>query len=239
MSDPSTSLASCFPVTQWTQVITVIQQGDQASAWTALEDFCQRYRPAIRNFFLRRGCSPEQAEDYTQAFFASRIVARWETRDGFLHVAQRAACGKFRSFLAHVLWRFLQDEWKKENSARAGGGARPLPLENAELLAAPGSLDEFGREFDRTFSLELIRKAAARSEHSRHLQAHLRGEMSQQQAARELGLSENAFKQAYHRFRERLARDLWDEVSQLVGPAEQDIRAEIAYLVSLFGDPRA
>ena len=204
-----------------------------------MDHFCQQYRPAIRNFFLRRGCGPEQAEDYTQAFFASRIIARWETRDGFLHVAQRTACGKFRSFLAHVLWRFLQDEWKKENSARAGGGARHLPLENAELLAAPGSLDEFGREFDRAFGLEVIRKAAARSRHSRHLEAHFRGEISQQQAARELGLSENAFKQAYHRFRERLARDLWDEVSQSVGPAEQDVRAEIAYLVSLFGDSLA
>ena len=239
MSDPSTALASCFPATQWTQVIAVIQQGDQASAWRALEDFCERYRPAVCNFFLRRGCTPEQAEDYTQAFFASRIVARWETRDGFLHAARRAACGKFRSFLAHVLWRFLQDEWKRQSSARAGGKTRLVPLEIAESLAAPGSRDEFGREFDRTFSLELIRKAAARSGHSRHLQAHLRGEISQQQAARELGLSENAFRQAYHRFRERLARDLWDEVSQLVGPDEQDIRAEIAYLVSLFGDSRA
>ena len=43
-------------------------------------------------------------------------------------------------------------------------------------------------------------------------------------------------KQAFHRFRERLARDLWEEVGKLVGPDEADIRAEIAYLMSLFAE---
>ena len=58
--------------------------------------------------------------------------------------------------------------------------------------------------------------------------------MSQKEAADELHFSENAFKQAFHNFRTRLARDLWDEVAKLVGPEENEIRAEIEYLISLF-----
>ncbi len=230
--DPSTASASCFPATQWTQVISVIQQGDTASAWTALERFCQQYYPAIHNFFLRRGCAPDLAQEYTQEFFASRIISRWDSRDGFLHAAERRASGKFRSFLAHVLWRFLQDQWRKQKK-----GKETVPLEEADALAGPD--ENFGREFDRAFALEIIRRAAAKSRHSRHLEAHFRGEISQQQAAQELGLSENAFKAAYHRFTKRLGQDLWDEVSQLVGPNQQDIEAEITYLMSLFGNSGA
>jgi hypothetical protein len=98
------------------------------------------------------------------------------------------------------------------------------------------SYETFGRDFDRELALEIIRKAAAHSRHSKYHEAHLRGEMTQAEAARELGMKENAFKVAHHRFRERLSRDIWAEVSKLVGPDEAEVRAEIAYLMSLFAE---
>jgi DNA-directed RNA polymerase specialized sigma24 family protein len=232
---------NCFPATQWTQVIGAIQSGDGEVAWGALVEFCNRYRSAIVQFFLRRGCTPEQAEEYTQSFFLSRILARWEDRSGFLHNVQRKEDKRFRSFLCRLLWCFLKDQWKAERSGKAGGSFPHVSLDDANPLECgdPKALDSFGREFDRVFALEIIRQAAARSKHSEYLQAHLRGELAQEAAARAMGISENAFKQAYHRFRERLAKSLWEEVGKLAGPDDREIRAEIAYLMSLFAESAA
>lgn len=238
MNEPlPTSSSSSFPSTQWTQIISAIQTQDGEAAWPALVEFCERYRPAIHRFFLRRGVPPEQAEDYTQAFFQKRILERWDGRDSFLHTITRNEGQRFRGFLCHVLWCFLKDQWKAEMSQKAGGGVPHVPLD--DLMETGDAADEetfksVGREFDRAFALEILRKAAERSRHSTFLMAHLRGELPQKQAAEEMGVSEGAFKQAYRRFRERLARDLWDEVSKLAGPDEKEIRAEIEYLMSLF-----
>ena len=92
----------------------------------------------------------------------------------------------------------------------------------------------FGRDLDRELALEIIRNAAARSRHSKHHEAHLRGEMTQAEAARELGMKERAFKAAHHRFRERLSRDIWEEVSKLVGPDQAESSfGNTGYLMSL------
>ena len=91
-------------------------------------------------------------------------------------------------------------------------------------------------ECDRIFAVEIIQRAAERSPHSKYLVAHLKGEVSQKDAGKELGLSEEAFKAAYNRFKDRVALNLRDEVSKLVGPDEKEIRAEIEYLIRLFGE---
>lgn len=221
-----------FPTTQWTLILEVMKDGDQGAALNALACFCERYRPAIRNFFLRRGLSTEQAEDYTQSFFTSRIFEKWDSRESFLHNVERRDASKFRSFLSHILWRFLQDEWRK-----AGRNASHVSLSDPEFPVEEicgQTFDSFGREFDRVLALEIIQKAAGRSKNSKYHLAHLKGEMSQAEAAHELGLAENTFKQAHFRFRERLKRDLWDEVSRMSGPDEGEVRDEIRYLMALF-----
>jgi RNA polymerase sigma-70 factor (ECF subfamily) len=240
MSIPESAVISgCFPTTEWTLTLQVIQNGDGLSAAKALERFCEQYRPAIRNFFLRRGANPEQADEYTQNFFLQRIMKPWGEQEGFLHRAKRRELGKFRSFLCHVLWLHLQDEWRSKSATVRGGKVEKISLSDPDY---PGeeiagiSYESFGRDFDRELALEIIRRAAARSRHSKYHLAHLRGEMTQAQAAGELGMNENAFKVAHHRFRDRLSRDIWAEVSKLVGADETEIRAEIAYLMSLFAD---
>ena len=59
--------------------------------------------------------------------------------------------------------------------------------------------------------------------------------MFQREAASHLGLSEEAFRVAYHRFRMRLAQYLWDEVAKLVVLTRPEIPAEI-YLIFTFGE---
>jgi DNA-directed RNA polymerase specialized sigma24 family protein len=243
MADHPDNLRGNYPTTQWTQLIEVIQKGDGDSASSALGEFCVQYRPAVYNFFRNHAkCSHEHAEDYTQNFFSKRILEKWDDRAGFLHKAERRENAKFRSFLANVLWKFLMDEWKKGAGQAAGGGTTHTTLDGLDL---PDTQDEasafsrFGRQLDSELALELIKKSAARFKHSDCLEAHLRGDLSQKEAAAKLGLSENAFRQAYSRFRERLAVSLWEEVAKLVGPDEEDIRAEIRYLMSLFAESKA
>src|SRR4051794_24285874 len=123
---------SSFPTTEWTQVIAVIQGANADAALAALDAFCRSYWPAVYKFFRRRGYPHEQAEEYTQEFFASRVLRS----DGFLVSADRKE-GRFRSFLSHVLWRFLQDEWKANRTARRGGLAPHLPLDELPASNEP------------------------------------------------------------------------------------------------------
>ena len=236
---PTNPSASSFPITLWTQIIGAMQQGPDEAATTALDAFCLRYRPAIYHFFRRRGCSHEQAEDYTQEFFARRILEPWGSGKGFLFEARRREDRRFRSFLCHVLHWFLQDKWKESQTQKSGGAFLHLSLEDLEAweqLPDDKGVKTLGADFDRAFALEVIQRAASRSQHSKYLMAHFKGEMSQQEAARELDLSENAFKQAYSRFRNRLSADLRHEVASLVGPDETEIRAEMHYLMRLLTD---
>src|ERR1043165_8688871 len=102
-----------LPTTLWTKVIEVIQYGNGEAAERALNEFCGQYRPVIYRFFCQRGCTHEDAEEFTQDFFASRILSHIEGRDGFLHKARRGANGRFRKFLYFVLWCFYKDKLKQ------------------------------------------------------------------------------------------------------------------------------
>ena len=231
--------SSSFPTTDWTAVIGVVQRGDDDAAWTALTQFCERYRPAIYGFFLRRGCGHERAEDYTQEFFRTRILRRWEVRKGFLFVAERQGGRHFRSFLCCVLWWFLKEQWKAESAQRAGEDAIHVPVEELERLvegAEDAAFAVIRAELDREIAFELFRRAAGTSTRSKYLLEHFQDKISQADAAKELGLTENAFKQAYHRFRESFRDELQKEVAKLVGPDPEEIKGEIRYLMSLFAE---
>ncbi len=233
------SVASGFPTTQWTMILQAIQKEDEVASMTGLTAFCERYRPAIYNFFLRKGLEEHRAEDYTQAFFASRVLERWNSRDSFLHAAERRQATKFRSFLCGVLWQFLIDEIRKEKSKKAGGQATHISLPDPESgieIKDGESYEHFGRDFDHAFAMGLIQKIIGQLRHSKYHEACLRGEMRQAQAALTLGMTEDSFKQAHFRFRKRLSHDIREEVGKLVAPDEAEIDAEIRYLMSLFAE---
>lgn len=241
MPDPSPlcddSAASSFPRTQWTRVLKVIQEGEGEAAWGALVAFCEAYRPAVYAFFRRNGYSHEVAEDWTQDFFATRIHARWDDREGFLFRADREKAPRFRSFLSHVLWDHLKERVRREKTVRAGGKVVWTALEGLD----PGDPEAEMRlrqaaseELDRQIALEVIRRAAGQTTRSHYLLEHFRGELSQAEAAGRLGISEEAFKQAYFRFRSRFPAQLRREVALLAGPGAGDIDEEIRYLMSQF-----
>jgi RNA polymerase sigma factor (sigma-70 family) len=225
--------ASNYPATQWTLIIEVIQSGDEKAAWGALEDFCEGYRPAVYNFFRRRGVNHADAEEYTQEFFLTRIHERWDVREGFLFKAHRDQKSKFRCFLCTVLRCFMIDKWRKLQRMPSQVDD-PNPVLSTLEMASDDDMNHFDREFDRAIALEIFQKAAGNSTHSKYLLAHFRNEITQAEAAEALRIKENAFKQSFARFRKSFPRNLRQEVKKLVGPEKSEIDQEIKHLMSIF-----
>jgi RNA polymerase sigma factor (sigma-70 family) len=236
MSEQKTTPASdCFPTTQWTGILNVIQTGGGEASWKALEDFCERYRPAIYNFFRRRGRNHGDAEEFTQEFFLTRIHKRWDIQKGFLFRAKRSEQSKFRCFLCTALRAFMVDMWRESQRGLPEAPNERSLTDRSDLENHPDP-DQIGRLVDREVALEIIKQAASDFTHSKYLLAHFRGDLSQAAAAAKLGVSEGAFRVAYHRFRKRFLAALRKEVGKLVGPNPDEIDTEIKYLMTLFVD---
>src|SRR6478752_2768505 len=58
-----------FPTTHWSRVVTA-GRGGAVEAREALSDLCQAYWYPIYAYIRHRRCTPEQARDLTQDFFA-------------------------------------------------------------------------------------------------------------------------------------------------------------------------
>src|ERR1051325_10717524 len=93
INPPST--APNFAVTRWS-VVLAAGQNDSISASEALENLCRTYWPPLYAFVRRQGCSPADAQDLTQEFFA-RLLAK-----NYLSAVDSAK-GRFRSFLLAAL----------------------------------------------------------------------------------------------------------------------------------------
>ena len=73
-------IPAAFPRHSGPVIVNAIQKGDNAAAAAALNRFCEKYRPAILNFFRRRSSTLEQAEDFAQEFFLTKVHKLWEDR---------------------------------------------------------------------------------------------------------------------------------------------------------------
>ena len=97
-------------------------RNDTTLAKAALEKLCQTYWYPLYAYIRRRGYSPQDAQDLTQAFFA--------------HILEHHALGtvapakgRFRSFLLSAMNHFLANEWDKVRAVKRGGGQRNIPIQ--------------------------------------------------------------------------------------------------------------
>jgi DNA-directed RNA polymerase specialized sigma24 family protein len=97
--------AGLFATTHWSVVLTA-RDANSPPAAQGLERLCQDYWYPIYAYVRRKGRTPEEAEDLTQAFFAHLLQ-----RDFLRNVGREK--GRFRSFLLACLTHFLVDEWEK------------------------------------------------------------------------------------------------------------------------------
>jgi RNA polymerase sigma factor (sigma-70 family) len=236
-----------FATTHWSLVLAA-SQGDTPQSAAALEQLCRTYWPPIYAFIRRQGCSPEDAQDLTQEFFARLL------RENSVARADPGR-GRFRSFLLGALKHTLADARAKAGAQKRGGGREFISWDQVQgeerLYAEPLNRFSPDRVFDRRWAMTVLEQALARlraeydGAERRPVFEALRGYVTGEpvatfyaQAAAGLGLSESAVKSAIYRLRQRYHALVREEVAQTVANAA-DLEEEIRYLMSLFSGPDA
>jgi RNA polymerase sigma factor (sigma-70 family) len=229
-----------FVTTHWSVVLAA--QSPSPAASEALETLCRTYWRPIYSFVRREGRSVEDAQDLTQTFFA-RLLERQD-----LHAVRREK-GRLRSYLLVSLKHFLINQRERAMSIKRGEGRALIPLN--ELVARerndpePADILTADRIYERRWALTVLEQVLAQLEQEyrtagnaklfegfKELLADEPNGISQAQIAAELRMTENAVKQAYHRFRQRYRELLREEIAHTVA-VPGDIEDELRHLIAV------
>jgi RNA polymerase sigma factor (sigma-70 family) len=240
MSSPP--LQPKFPITRWTAVVQVCQEEDGKAREEALAGLCRDYWYPLYAFARRLGRTQEDAEDLTQGFFGYLIGHK------VLATASRDL-GRLRTFLLAVFQRHIRDADARQQAQKRGGHHEfvSLDLLNAEELYRhePAGLSTPETQFERSWALQVLRSAletlrqAENTEPRRRtfeilcpfLDPETTAVARPDLAARELGLSPEAVRQAISRLRRRFREALRQQIaSTLHNPTERQIDEELAAL---------
>lgn len=227
-----------FLPTHWS-VVLAAGHGDSPSAREALAHLCKNYWYPLYAYARRRGCSPHDAQDLPQEFFARFLEGNWVAQ------ADRQR-GRFRSFLLSAMKHFMANEWNKARAQKRGGGQPALSIEedSAEHRyrlepsenATPESI------FEKEWAVALLNGVLARLEAEynekgkrawmevmRPALATDRGALDYVELAHELGTTESAARMAVHRLRQRYRQLIRAEVASTVASPEE-VEAEMRHL---------
>jgi RNA polymerase sigma factor (sigma-70 family) len=217
-------------------------QGESPAAQQALEKLCRVYWRPIYSFVRRQGAAPDEAQDLTQGFFALLL----ERRD--LRTARKEK-GRLRSYLLTAVKHFLADERRRAMAIKRGRGERLIPLEEMRSEEQSGlePSDPFTAEriYERRWASTLLDRVLSRLEDKyrergngalfdsfNQLLGDEPGAPSQADIAAQLGMTENAVSQAFHRFRQSYQSLLREEIAQTVA-TPGDIENELRYLIAV------
>ena len=232
--------AVAFTTTHWSVVLEA--QGQSPAAHEALEKLCRTYWRPVYSFVQRQGVGPEEAEDLTQGFFALLL----ERRD---FDAVRKEKGRLRSYLLTSLKHFLASEQRRAMTVKRGKGQRLIPLEelraNDRVEMEPADPLSADRLYERRWALTLMERVlrrlkeeyygagnAALFDSLKQLLPDEPGAPSRAAIASQLGMTDNALRQAFHRFRQRYQLLLREEISHTVAIAS-DVEDELRHLISV------
>jgi RNA polymerase sigma-70 factor (ECF subfamily) len=196
----------------------------------------------VYSFIRRQGVGIEEAEDFTQGFFALLL----ERRD---LDAVRKEKGRLRSYLLTSVKHFLASEQRRAMAVKRGKGQRVVPLEGLSAIeraevepADPLSAD---RLYERRWALTLMEQVllrlkdeyrttgnAALFDWLKQLLPDEPGAPSRAEIAARLDMTGNALRQALHRFRHRYQLLLREEIGHTVAVAS-DIEDELRHLIAV------
>jgi RNA polymerase sigma factor (sigma-70 family) len=229
-----------FTTTHWSIVLEA--QGESLAAQEALEKLCRTYWRPIFAFLRRQGIGPDEAEDITQGFFAELLERR--SLDEV-----RKEKGRLRSFLLGGLKYFLANEQRRAMAIKRGKGQRLIPLD--ELQADDRSeiepADPMTPEmiYERRWALTVLERVLSRLKDEyleagnaalfdslKELLPDEPGSPSQAEIGARLGMTENAIRQAFYRFRQRYQSLLREEIANTVA-TPGDIEDELRHLIAV------
>jgi RNA polymerase sigma factor (sigma-70 family) len=229
-----------FATTHWSVVLEA--QGESPAAQRALEILCRTYWRPLYGFVRRQGVTREEAQDLIQEFFARLLEHR--NLD-----AVRCEKGRLRSYLLVSLKRFLASEQQRASGVKRYQSGAHIPLD--ELLES--EVNEFeltqtlsaDRLYERRWALAVLEQVLGRLESEYRaagnaplfdrLKEFLVGEQGrplQADIAAELDMTENAVKQAFHRFRQRYRGLLREEIARTVAQPG-DVEDELRHMISV------
>jgi DNA-directed RNA polymerase specialized sigma24 family protein len=237
MNDSIAPGAREFHTTRWSLVIAAQRGADTTRARGAMAALCRDYWYPLYAFVRRRGHTPHDAQDLTQAFFASILEGNATMAD--------PAKGKFRSYLLGALKHFLINEWHRANTLKRGGGKEIIEWDGLDAEARyalePAGDGDADALYDRRWAMELLDRAMARLRAEFEakgdvatfdaLKGTLTGaEPSREELAAKLELSEGALKVAVHRLRQRYRDVLRSEIGETVDSPDE-VDEEMRHLV--------
>jgi RNA polymerase sigma-70 factor (ECF subfamily) len=233
--------ARAFHTTHWSVVLAAGEEGSEQAA-AALARLCQTYWFPIYAFIRKKGLSPEQAQDFTQEFFA-----------GFLeknYVAKAARDrGRFRAFLMSSVENFLHNQHDRAQAQKRGGGQALLSLDyqDAEQRYQIEPVEEsdpatiFEQQWAATLLETILNRlreefsAEGRAGLFDELQGHLWGDAGSipyAELAKKSGLTEGNVKTIAHRLRQRYRALLREEIAHTVAKPG-DVDDEIRHLMRI------
>ncbi len=232
--------AAVFATTHWSLVLEA--QGESPAAQDALEELCRTYWRPVYAFLRRHGVGPEEAEDITQGFFAQLLARRKFS-------ALRKEKGRLRSFLLGSLKYFLADERRRAMAIKRGKGQRLIPLErlrvDERIEMEPSDPVTAEMIYERRWALTVLEHVLSRLKDEyqtagnaalfdllKQLLPDEPGSPSQADIAARLGMTENAIRQAFYRFRQRYQSLLREEIAHTVA-TPGDIEDELRHLIAV------
>ncbi len=238
---PSSPQQGLFPTTHWSMVGRA-GGGSPAEMHAALADLCREYWYPIYAYVRRRGHSPHDAQDLTQAFIVDLIEGPMLAR------ADREK-GRFRSFVIGSLRNFLANENRRQNTQRRGGLAEVVSLDRdedeARFTCEQTSELNPDEHFERNWAFALLDhvlarlgaeyETAGRAPLFAALQPYLAGRSGQDDYATigaALGLKENTVAVSVLRMRRRYGELLREEIARTVASPEE-VDEEIAHLLAV------
>jgi len=229
-----------FTTTHWSVVLEA--QGQSPAAQEALEKLCRTYWRPVFGFIKRQGAGPDEAEDLTQGFFALVL----ERRD---FDAVRKEKGRLRSYLLTSVKHFLASQQRRAMAVKRGRGQSLVrfeelsPVERAEI--EPTDSLTADRLYERRWALTLMEQVLGRLKDEydiagnaalfdclKQLLPNEPGAPSRAEIATRLVMTENALRQALHRFRRRYQLLLREEIGHTVAVAS-DIEDELRHLIAV------
>ena len=206
--------AFTFNTTHWSVVLAA--RGESPAAREALEKLCRTYWRPLYAFARQQGYKHEEAEDITQGFFAV-LLERLDFD------TLRAEKGRLRSYLLMAVKR--------------GKGRPVIPLEDlrtgAETEVGPSDPLTAERIYERRWASTLLEHVFGRlkDDYQKAGNAALFDWLKQllpdepdapspADIAAKMGMTENAVRQAFHRFRQRYQSLLREEIAHTVATPE-------------------
>ena len=214
-----------FPETQWSLLAEATLNGD-AEGRRALELLCKRYQQPVNAFVLARVKNADLAKDLAQGFWLFLLEKRtWRQAD--------VSRGRFRSFLIEVLRNYLNDDLRRQNTMRRGGGERQSHTTDIDIIDANDThaaavydrewagcilsraltdLEAWYRKQNRETTFDVVRRFLPGAQDIPKPEA----------AAAGLGISVEVLRVEIHRARSRLLANLRQQIAQTVAAAEID-----------------